>query len=105
MIIEEVKVKEEVIENGKISESKVDIKSPEKIKNPELLYDLLAVSNHMGGTTGGHYTAYCKNNKSNKWYTFNDSSVHEMQANEVCTENAYVLFYQRKKNVVGKDKV
>lgn len=25
-----------------------------------LLYDLFAISNHFGGTGGGHYTAYCK---------------------------------------------
>jgi len=24
------------------------------------VYDLIGVSNHMGSTGGGHYTAYCK---------------------------------------------
>jgi ubiquitin C-terminal hydrolase len=24
------------------------------------IYDLIGVSNHMGSTGGGHYTAYCK---------------------------------------------
>jgi hypothetical protein len=26
----------------------------------ELLYDLVAISNHFGSTGGGHYTAFCK---------------------------------------------
>lgn len=30
-------------------------------KKTKLIYDLYAVSNHYGGTGGGHYTAYGKN--------------------------------------------
>ena len=26
----------------------------------KIIYDLIGVSNHMGSTGGGHYTAYCK---------------------------------------------
>lgn len=40
----------------------------------EAIYDLYAVSNHMGSLYGGHYTAHCKNSITNKWYYFNDSS-------------------------------
>ena len=29
------------------------------------IYDLYAVSNHVGGSFGGHYYAYCKNNDNN----------------------------------------
>lgn len=25
----------------------------------QLLYDLIGITNHFGGTGGGHYTAYC----------------------------------------------
>jgi ubiquitin carboxyl-terminal hydrolase 4/11/15 len=32
-----------------------------------LIYDLYAVSHHMGGLGGGHYTATCKNSLNNKW--------------------------------------
>ena len=31
------------------------------------LYDLYAVSQHMGGLGGGHYTAVCKNPDNSKW--------------------------------------
>ena len=37
------------------------------------VYSLYAVSNHSGGTYGGHYTAYCKHPISNDWHCFNDS--------------------------------
>ncbi|RUS84912.1 hypothetical protein EGW08_007322, partial [Elysia chlorotica] len=38
-----------------------------------VLYDLYAVSNHSGGTSSGHYTAYCKNPYSGDWSFFNDA--------------------------------
>lgn len=34
-------------------------KLPPKNNKP-LIYDCIAVSNHMGGLGGGHYTAYAK---------------------------------------------
>lgn len=40
------------------------------------VYDLVAVSNHMGFVGGGHYTAYAKNGKT--WYSFNDSCVDRL---------------------------
>ncbi|VDN12935.1 unnamed protein product [Dibothriocephalus latus] len=42
-------------------------------RNQEHIYDLVAVSNHMGGLGGGHYTAYAKNRDDNRWYNFDDS--------------------------------
>jgi hypothetical protein len=45
---------------------------------------------------GGHYTAYCRNPESSKWYHFNDSSVSSLsEASKVKTPAAYVLFYKR----------
>ncbi len=45
---------------------------------------------------GGHYTAYCRNPESRKWYHFNDSSVSSLaEASKVKTPAAYVLFYKR----------
>ncbi len=50
----------------------------------------------MGGMGGGHYTAYCKNPESGKWYHFNDSSVSSVpEVSKVKTPAAYVLFYKR----------
>eukprot|EP01087_Luapelamoeba_hula_P007900 TRINITY_DN1943_c0_g1_i3.p1 TRINITY_DN1943_c0_g1~~TRINITY_DN1943_c0_g1_i3.p1 ORF type:complete len:1256 (+),score=322.20 TRINITY_DN1943_c0_g1_i3:123-3890(+) len=58
------------------------------------VYELYAVSNHYGSLGGGHYTAYAKNHRNSKWYSFDDSSVTE--ANKIHTSAAYVLFYRRK---------
>lgn len=63
---------------------------------PAPLYDLYAVSNHYGGLGGGHYTAYCRMPDDGKWYTFDDSSVVEMNPNGVRSPAAYVLFYRRR---------
>jgi ubiquitin C-terminal hydrolase len=62
------------------------------------LYDLLAVSNHSGSLTGGHYTAYCKEMLSQgaTWHCYNDSNVSEMSPSQVVTSSAYVLFYSRR---------
>nr|XP_058960785.1 ubiquitin carboxyl-terminal hydrolase 4-like isoform X1 [Pocillopora verrucosa] len=60
------------------------------------IYDLIAVSNHYGGMGGGHYTAYAKNCKDSKWYSFDDSSVSPVNQEQVTSKAAYVLFYQRK---------
>jgi ubiquitin carboxyl-terminal hydrolase 8 len=61
------------------------------------LYDLYAVSNHVGDLGGGHYTACAKNRFDDQWYEFNDSSFRaiselELQRN---SSSAYLLFYNR----------
>lgn len=70
-------------------------------RNEEKLnYRLFAVSNHMGGLGGGHYTA-CANVKDpidqeNKgWYYFNDSSASQTSESNAHSSSAYVLFYER----------
>jgi len=72
------------------------------VLNPEekgAKYELFAVSNHMGGLQGGHYTAYAKNRLTDKWYSFNDTNVVPVKdPKNVRTPTAYVLFYQRKKD-------
>ena len=62
------------------------------------VYDLYAISNHMGGLGGGHYTAYAKNQGTKKWYCFDDASVSEISEKALVTANAYVLFYKRRNN-------
>ncbi|CAI7902807.1 unnamed protein product [Closterium sp. NIES-54] len=37
------------------------------------VYDLYAVTNHMGSLSSGHYTAHCRNPADGQWYLFNDS--------------------------------
>jgi len=58
-----------------------------------LKYRLFAVSNHIGmGISSGHYTAYARHNE--KWKLFNDSRVDDATINDVCSQEAYVLFYE-----------
>ena len=77
---------------------KIDINMEnENCKDEKYIYDLFAVANHMGGLHGGHYYAYCKNCKDGEWYEFNDSNVEKIDKNKIVTENAYVLFYNRKR--------
>ena len=66
----------------------------------EPVYDLFAVSNHYGGMAGGHYTAYAKLNESGEWYCFDDSHTYPVQAKDVVTPAAYVLFYRRKQETI-----
>ena len=68
------------------------------LPEPKFIYDLFAVANHVGGLHGGHYFAYCKNNIDGDWYEFNDSHVDKIDKNKIVTENAYVLFYKRKRD-------
>jgi len=61
------------------------------------LYDLYAVSNHVGGLGSGHYTAYAKNRFDDNWYEFNDSSCKRVTERTLKgnTSSAYLLFYNR----------
>ncbi|KAJ3331805.1 CSN-associated deubiquitinating enzyme Ubp12 [Blyttiomyces sp. JEL0837] len=62
------------------------------------IYDLFAVSNHYGGVGGGHYTAFAKNPVDQNWYHFDDTKVFLVQdEEEIMTEAAYLLFYQRRR--------
>jgi len=62
------------------------------------IFDLAAVSVHMGGLGGGHYIAFGRSSEDGKWYEFNDSSVREVPAATVAAEQtgAYILFYLRR---------
>jgi len=63
----------------------------------KIIYDLFAVSNHFGGTMGGHYTAFAKNIHSDKWYNFDDSSVSVVQnKSRIVSDSAYNLFFRRR---------
>lgn len=73
-----------------------------------LIYDLVAVDNHYGGLGGGHYTAYAKNFRDQKWYYFNDSGVNVVNdPTESIKGAAYLLFYKKRKltAVAGGDSV
>ncbi|XP_068615479.1 ubiquitin carboxyl-terminal hydrolase 2-like isoform X1 [Brachionichthys hirsutus] len=58
------------------------------------VYNLYAVSNHLGSALGGHYTAYCRHPALGEWYSYNDSRVSPVSSSQVRSSNAYVLFYE-----------
>ncbi|CAM9950630.1 unnamed protein product [Ectocarpus sp. 12 AP-2014] len=76
-----------------------------------MVYDLFGVVNHMGGMTGGHYTAYCRSSPCSKdgveevtgwglehpWLNFDDEFVEEMAPDKIVSDAAYVLFYRRRR--------
>ena len=64
-------------------------------EKPKAKYDLIAVSNHMGGLGGGHYTAYAKNSRDQKWHTFDDSYVCDTREDSVISKGSYILVYQQ----------
>ncbi|CAH8498624.1 unnamed protein product [Heterobilharzia americana] len=69
----------------------------EKNQDDKFIYDLVAVSNHMGYLGGGHYTAFALNAHVNRWYFFDDSSTREVDPSKIVTSAAYVLVYVRRK--------
>ncbi|XP_060799876.1 ubiquitin carboxyl-terminal hydrolase 2a isoform X2 [Neoarius graeffei] len=73
----------------------LDLREFASDRSSNTVYNLYAVSNHSGTTTGGHYTAYCCHPDSGQWYTFNDYRVTSMSSSHVRSSDAYVLFYER----------
>lgn len=65
------------------------------------IYDLYAVSNHYGGLSGGHYTAFAKNPLTGQWYDFNDSRVSPASEKEIVAGAAYTLFYKKREQGSG----
>lgn len=57
-------------------------------------YRLYGIANHTGNRMFGHYYAYCKN-PNGQWSNFNDSSVTPIKQEDIITNNAYCLFYQK----------
>jgi ubiquitin C-terminal hydrolase len=65
-------------------------------RNNSMNYELQSICIHNGSLSGGHYYAMCKNNKYDKWYTYNDTHVKEINEESVLNEKPYCLFYKRK---------
>ena len=64
----------------------------------DVLYDLVAVSMHVGNLKGGHYTTYARLNGTDQWYYFNDSEYMPIENTRcIVTRNAYILVYLQKK--------
>ncbi|UJR22199.1 hypothetical protein I4U23_025263 [Adineta vaga] len=85
------------------ADSEIDDENEESIEDDDNdnqrqyeLYDLFAVCNHRGSMSNGHYTAYCQNPITNKWFCYDDHLVSELDPSRVCTPDAYILFYKRR---------
>ncbi|KAF6001441.1 ubiquitin carboxyl-terminal hydrolase [Cyanidiococcus yangmingshanensis] len=67
-----------------------------------VVYDLYAVSHHMGSLGSGHYTASCYRNSCSRWFYFDDAYVSALPDNDeevakrIVSPSAYILFYQRR---------
>eukprot|EP00435_Cladocopium_sp_Y103_P018377 s2055_g4.t1 len=61
------------------------------------VYDLAAVSKHIGSLGGGHYVAFSRSSIDGAWYYFDDSTVRRCSEEDVASDKvgAYVLFYIR----------
>ena len=71
--------------------------------NSPTRYELTGVITHLGVSgPNGHFIAFCKNPKNEKWYKYNDDQVTEADNFEVHNEGiAYILFYNSKKSNKG----
>ena len=64
------------------------------------VYDCVAVVNHVGGLHGGHYTCAARlgwragGMNLNPWQLFDDSRVSVLEAAQVCSPTAYILFFE-----------
>ena len=61
---------------------------------PKSDYQLVGVCNHVGGLSGGHYTAYCK--VGGVWYDLDDRSAAPVSESSIVSPSAYVLYYVQK---------
>ena len=60
-------------------------------------YDLYGICNHSGNAMGGHYTSYVRN-ANNKWYSFNDTQIKEINdLASLKSAKAYCFFYRKQK--------
>ena len=65
-------------------------------KQGKTYFQLYAVICHLGPSSmSGHFVAYCRHRKNNKWYKYNDSFVTECtKAQEYNEGMPYILFYK-----------
>ena len=66
------------------------VQSSQSTKNN---YNLYGISNHYGTMDGGHYTAFCRNPCTKKWYKYDDEQVYDMSESDVKSSAAFVLYY------------
>ena len=60
------------------------------------IYDLYGIINHYGSINGGHYISFIKNERTNQWWEYDDSTVKQLGESQVRSKFAYILFYKRR---------
>ncbi|MEM0354048.1 MAG: hypothetical protein QXW79_00565 [Thermoplasmata archaeon] len=58
-------------------------------------YTLQCVIKHVGDLGGGHYFSYCRDEDTDRWFSFDDRNVVEINKDQVVSQHAYLLFYIR----------
>lgn len=58
------------------------------------IYNLYAVSAHIGTVTRGHYIAYSQN-ANGTWYNYSDRDVEPINESDIVNKHAYMLLYRR----------
>jgi ubiquitin carboxyl-terminal hydrolase 4/11/15 len=85
---------------GEKNENKIDFPlntlDLSEFTNEKTEYELFAVINHNGKLDSGHYTAICRHPSSKLWNEYDDRHVKSKSIEQICTNNAYVLFYRKK---------
>jgi ubiquitin C-terminal hydrolase len=78
-----------------LEKNNIMVDFPFAIQLSDKSYSLNSVINHMGGTSGGHYTSYGKiGDEWHEWHEFNDSGVSLVEdEDDVRSRNGYILFY------------
>ena len=73
----------------------------------DCVYDLRAICNHSGSSSGGHYYCFACDENSGKeeWLEYNDSSVYPLDKSSLVRDTAYVLFYQRRSHKLRTDEL
>lgn len=70
------------------------------LEKDDSVYDLYSVCNHHGTPNKGHYYSYCYDERSEKWFEYNDERVRPISEEEVVTSNAYLLFYRKRQPLI-----
>ena len=83
--------------------SNLDLRQYVEVHDVPPIYDLYAVCNHSGVIGYGHYVSHVWNPHDRAWFKFDDSNVTPVPEEEICTPNAYVLFYKRRDLEDGVD--
>lgn len=73
----------------------------ERKKYKKSIYELVAIGNHQGNLTNGHYWAFTKGTNG-KWYQYDDNDVIEIDVDSLVSDTAYYLIYL-KQDLMGDD--